>query len=187
MLNPPCPPPSCSGNTTYYRLQALKFLHVCLAALLNLRLAEDDPNRLPGGVEIGILAPGQPAPSPAAVPPAGGGGEQGSGASGAGGVRTVSAEEAVERMLEALMSRERAPPSIISSPVKVWGKCGCMLFWGCTADNEVSLSRPPALASFLPYPPSPPPSLCSKWTWVSRPRLSWGRSASSSSRCCRQS
>ena len=30
------------------------------------------------------------------------------------------AEEAVERMLEALMSRERAPPSIISSPVKVW-------------------------------------------------------------------
>ena len=36
------------------------------------------------------------------------------------GSRTIGVDEAVDRMLEVLMSRDRVPPTIISMPVKVW-------------------------------------------------------------------
>ena len=96
------------------------------------RLAEDE---LPSGVEVSIQppqaaeaagtpaaaaatdaggAPPAPTPAPAQNPAPPGGPPPLS--------RTIGVEEAVDRMLEVLMARDREPPTIVSTPVKVCGE-----------------------------------------------------------------
>ncbi|GAX77356.1 hypothetical protein CEUSTIGMA_g4802.t1 [Chlamydomonas eustigma] len=147
LLSPTLPSPPVDGDDAYYRLQALRFLHVCLASLLNLRMAEDQ--QLVSQVRVTVppldfQPPGSTVPAAASAAAAvvkvegqplqptevqqqqqqqapvttlaaasyGPGGPASSSQRPHSNV--ISSDEAVDRMLNMLMSPEREPPAIIA-------------------------------------------------------------------------